>query len=99
MEAVYDQNRIDQAEFNTIFPQTNRQGFINGFVGLENYSRNIALLGDHPTCDDLIRSGKIADAIIVMDRYHQQYGVWIAEFQDKLNRYRDGLRKELRKTS
>jgi hypothetical protein len=97
LETIYDQNRIDQPEFNRIFPHGNRFGFVNGLSGLEDYSRRIAMVGDHPTCDDLVRSGKMLDIIIAMDRYHQQYNVWIGGFQENLNRYRDNLRTELRK--
>jgi hypothetical protein len=36
---------------------------------------------------------------MAMDRYLQQFSVWLAQSEENLNRYRDDLRKELRKAS
>src|SRR5665647_762277 len=65
---IYEQNRIDQVEFNKIFALGDTGGFTNGAVALQNYRRNIAQLGEHPTCDILIRSHDVPGMFLTMDR-------------------------------
>jgi hypothetical protein len=96
---IYEQNRIDQVEFNKIFALGDTGGFTNGAVALQNYRRNIAQLGEHPTCDILIRSHDVPGMFLTMDRSLEQFSVWLAQSQENLSRYRDNLRKELRNAS
>ena len=56
---VFEQNRIDQAELNQLFPNGNVGGFAYAAAGLQIYQRGIAALGERPPCEQLIRLGNV----------------------------------------
>jgi hypothetical protein len=97
---IYERNRIDQVEFNKVFgsPMTGvgPSGFAVAAQSLRQYAHEINLLGEHPTCENLIRVGNVPYIVVTMERSFDQFSIWIAQSQENLNRYQDNLRKELR---
>lgn len=97
---VYDQNRIDQVEFNKVFGSpiagVGAGGFDAAAQSLRQYAHGINLLGEHPTCDILIKTGNVPNMFVGMVRGLDQFSIWIAQSRENMSRYRDNLRKELR---
>jgi hypothetical protein len=97
---IYEKNRIDQAEFNKVFGSpmvgVGLAGFAAAAQPLRQYAHEINLLGEHPTCEALIRVGNIPTMFVNMSRGLDQFSIWVAQSQENLSRYRDNLRKELR---
>jgi hypothetical protein len=97
---IYEKNRIDQAEFNKVFGSpiagAGPAGFAVAAQPLQQFAHEINLLGEHPTCEVLIRSGNIPTMVVNMSRGLDQFSIWVAQSQENLSRYRDNLRKELR---
>jgi hypothetical protein len=97
---IYEKNSIDQAEFNKIFGSTmvgvGPAGFAVAAQSLRQYAHEINLLGEHPSCEVLIRTGNIPSMSVNMSRGFDQFSIWVAQSRENLSRYRDNLRKELR---
>jgi|GEM_PF-6054732 len=97
---IYDQNRIDQAEFNTAFGSSvANAGFAPAAQSLRQYAHGINLLGERPSCETLIRTGNVPIMFVNMVRSLDQFSIWIGQSQENLSRYQDSLRKELRNSS
>jgi hypothetical protein len=100
ISSIYEKNRIDQPEFNKIFGSqltgVGASGFAASAQPLRQYAHEINLLGEHPNCEALIRTGNIPNMFVNMIRGLDQFSIWIAQSQESLSRYRDSLRKELR---
>jgi hypothetical protein len=97
MEKIYDQNRIDQQELNQLFPaNSNHQMFAGVLGGLSQYEAAILAIARYTSCEDLIRSNKVPQAVVVNDRVLNQFYSWLYETKRKTEAYRDRLRAELR---
>lgn len=99
ISSAYEKNRIDGDEFNKIFGSPmggiGPNGFGSAAQALRNYNHEINLAGERPSCEAVLKSGLLLN-FVNMVRGLDQFGVWIAQVQENLSRYRDDLRKELR---
>jgi hypothetical protein len=97
---IYDKNRIDHGEFSNIFGSSitgmGPSGFDVASQALRQYAHEINVLGEHPTCEALIKTGRIPNLYVYMDRGLEQFSNWIAQSREEVDRYRDNLRAELR---
>lgn len=103
-QAIFDvlkQNRIDIGELAPLigYPAQatgdDELQLANAAHYLDAYGSTIKRLGEHPTCEDVIK-------VDVTRRYSEMTGVlngfysWLLQAQEHLSNYRDALRKELR---
>lgn len=97
---ILDQNGIDRKELDPLVghspilgPQETQ---INSAVlGLGNYRDAIKKLGEHPTCEEIIKadtSRQYRDMTNTLNVFND----WVSQSQQRVSSYRDALRKEAR---
>lgn len=81
MSSVLEKNRIDQAELTPLLgsvPGLIPMNFIQAGNILEQYRASIEQLGEHPTCDELIRTKNVPNTFLLMDRGLEAFSIWLA---------------------
>ena len=107
-DSIMKQNQIDEKELAPLIGGIGNYhgtGFLLGINSLDAFTRDFDLLRNlntagspatRPSCELTIKSNKAPNMFIVMDRGLNQFNGWLTPSIEKIKKYRDDLRKELR---
>jgi hypothetical protein len=100
---VFKQNRIDQDELRPLvsYPDLRDMGpdespLTSAAFRLSNYRAAVKGLGEHPTCEAVIKAELSRKYFEMTMGALNVFDTWLNQAQQRLNDYRDALRKELR---
>ena len=98
---VLKQNRIDRGELVPLIgyaadvADPDESPLLGSAYQIENYGKTIKQLGEHPTCDDVIKMD-IGRRYFEMNGVLNGFNTQMLQAKERLSNYRDALRKELR---